>query len=60
LRPSTAVRHRLLSERVAAHYHEFPRENFGGNVIGENVEECLKDIRELPEDTGAWELGEPR
>ena len=60
MRLCTAVRDSLLSEHVAAHYHELLRENFGGDVIGENVEEFLKDIFELPEDTAAWVLDELR
>jgi rubrerythrin len=48
----------LLSERVAARYHEFLRENLTGSLVGENVEEFLKRIPDLPEDTAAWVLGE--
>ncbi len=48
----------LLSERVAARYHEFLRQNFTGNLVGENVEEFLQHLPELPEDTAAWVLGE--
>jgi hypothetical protein len=48
----------LLSERVAKHYHEFLRENFTGNLVGEDVEEFLRHIPDLPEDTAAWVLGE--
>lgn len=60
MRLCPAVRDSLLSEHVAAHYHELLRENFGDSVIGENVEEFLKGIPELPEDTAAWVLGELR
>ena len=48
----------LLSERVAARYHEFLRENLTGNLVGENIEEFLRYIPDLPEDTAAWVLGE--
>jgi hypothetical protein len=48
----------LLSERVAARYHEFLRENLSGNLVGETVEEFLQRIPDLPEDTAAWVLGE--
>ena len=48
----------LLSERVATHYHEFLRENFSGNLVGETVEEFIKYIPDLPEDTAAWVMGE--
>lgn len=48
----------LLSERVAAHFHSFLRDNFTSRVIGEDVEEFLKLIPDLPEDTAAWVLGQ--
>ncbi|MFQ5667053.1 MAG: ferritin-like domain-containing protein [Candidatus Binatia bacterium] len=48
----------LLSERVATRYHEFLRENLSGNLVGENLEEFMQRIPELPEDTAAWVLGE--
>src|SRR5262249_10126665 len=48
----------LLSERVAGHFHGFLRENFSGAVVGESVEEFLRYIPDLPEDTAAWVLGE--
>ena len=48
----------LLSERVAARYHEFLRENLSGNLVGETLEEFLQRIPDLPEDTAAWVLGE--
>ena len=48
----------LLSERVAARFHEFLRENLSGNLVGDNVEEFLKRIPDLPEDTAAWVLGQ--
>jgi rubrerythrin len=48
----------LLSERVAARYYEFLRENLGGNLLGQDVEEFMKYIPDLPEDTAAWVLGE--
>lgn len=47
----------LLSERVATHFHEFLRENLGGNLVGEDVEEFLAHMPELPRDTAAWVLG---
>lgn len=50
----------LLSERVARHYHEFLRENLGGDVVGEDVEEFLRRLPDLPEDTAAWLLSEVR
>lgn len=50
----------LLSERVARHYHEFLRENLGSEVVGEDVEEFLRHLPELPEDTAAWLLSEIR
>jgi hypothetical protein len=50
----------LLSERVAAHYHEFLRANLAGSLVGETVEEFLKYLPDLPEDTAAWALGELR
>ena len=48
----------LLSERVATKYHEFLRENLSGHLIGENVQEFMQRIPDLPEDTAAWVLGE--
>ena len=48
----------LLSERVAKRYHEFLRENLSGNLVGDNVEEFMKRIPDLPEDTAAWVMGE--
>jgi hypothetical protein len=48
----------LLSERVAGRYHEFLRHNLGANLVGENVEEFLKHLPTLPEDTARWVLGE--
>ena len=48
----------LLSERVAGHFHGFLRETFSGNLVGETVEEFLRHIPDLPEDTAAWVLGE--
>ena len=48
----------LLSERVAAHYHEFLYANLAGKQVGENVEEFLALVPDLPEDTAAWALGE--
>jgi len=48
----------LLSKRVAAHYHEFLRDNLSGNLVGETVEEFMQHIPDLPQDTAAWVLGE--
>ena len=48
----------LLSERVATRFHAFLRENLSGNLVGDNVDEFLKRIPDLPEDTAAWVLGE--
>jgi rubrerythrin len=48
----------LLSERVAKRYHEFLRENLTGHLVGEDVEEFLRYIPDLPEDTAAWVLGD--
>ncbi|MEW6269761.1 MAG: ferritin-like domain-containing protein [Thermodesulfobacteriota bacterium] len=50
----------LLSERVAAHYLEFLRANLTRNLVGEDVEQFLRYLPELPEDTAAWVLGELR
>ena len=48
----------LLSERVAAHYHGFLRDNFGARVVGETVEEFLQHLPDLPADTARWVMGE--
>ncbi len=48
----------LLSERVARRYHEFLRENLSGSLIGEDVEEFMSRIPDLPEDTAAWLMEE--
>ena len=50
----------LLSERVARHYHEFLKDNLGGDLVGDDVEEFLRYVPDLPEDTAAWVLGEIR
>ncbi|MEO8602963.1 MAG: ferritin-like domain-containing protein [bacterium] len=47
----------LLSERVATHFHEFLRENLGAKMVGEDVQEFLAHLPELPRDTAAWVLG---
>jgi rubrerythrin len=47
----------LLSERVARHYHEFLRANLGASLVGEDVEEFLRHVPDLPEDTAAWVMG---
>ena len=48
----------LLSERVAARFHEFMRDNFGARVAGADVGEFLQYLPELPADTARWVLGE--
>ncbi len=48
----------LLSERVAAHFHEVMQANFGSRIAGGDVEEFLARIPDLPADTAAWVLGE--
>jgi hypothetical protein len=48
----------LLSERVAGHFHGFLRDNFGTRVAGENVQEFLQYLPELPADTARWVMGE--
>ena len=48
----------LLSERVAARYHEILLANFGGHIVGDDVGEFLRYLPDLPEDTAAWVLGE--
>jgi para-aminobenzoate N-oxygenase AurF len=50
----------LLSERVAEHYHEFLRANLDGRLVGQNVEEFLDSLPELPADTLTWALAEFR
>jgi hypothetical protein len=48
----------LLSERVASHFHDFLRQNFGSAIIGANVDEFLQFLPELPADTAKWVMGE--
>jgi hypothetical protein len=48
----------LFSERLAARFHEVLLENLGAKTVGENVEEFMQRLPELPEDTAAWVLGE--
>ena len=48
----------LLSERIAARFHEVLRDNLSGNLVGENLEEFMRHLPDLPEDTAAWVLGE--
>ncbi len=48
----------LLSERVAARFHEFMRDNFGARVAGADVGGFLQYLPELPADTARWVLGE--
>ena len=47
----------LLSERVAAHFHDFLRANLGSQLVGDDVEEFLERIPDLPHDTAAWVMG---
>ncbi len=47
----------LLSERVARHFHEFLHANLG-NLVGEDVEQFMENIPELPHDTAAWVMSE--
>jgi len=47
----------LLSDRVAAHFYAFLRENLGANLVGDDVDEFIEHIPELPHDTAAWVLG---
>jgi hypothetical protein len=48
----------LFSERIAKRYHELLRDNFSGRLVGDTVEDFLKSLPDLPEDTAAWVLGE--
>ena len=48
----------LLSERVATHFHGFLQDNLGSRIVGEDVQEFLRRVPDLPEDTAAWVLGE--
>jgi len=48
----------LFSERVATHFHGFFRENFGERVAGENVEQFMAHLPDLPADTARWVMGE--
>ena len=48
----------LLSERVAAHFHDMLRENLGSTVVGADLDEFLERIPDLPRDTAAWVLGQ--
>jgi hypothetical protein len=50
----------LLSERVAEHFREFLYANLAGKLVGENVEEFMRYLPDLPEDTAAWVLNELR
>ena len=47
----------LLSERLAARFHQALRENLGARA-GKDADEFVRIIPELPEDTMAWVLGE--
>src|SRR5271168_893237 len=48
----------LLSQRVAARFHEALQENLGSQVVGKTLEEFMQWLPDLPEDTAAWLLGE--
>jgi hypothetical protein len=48
----------LLSERVAAHFHGFLKDNFGARTVGADVDEFLEILPELPADTAKWVMGE--
>jgi hypothetical protein len=48
----------LLSERVAQHFHSLLRENFSGRVVGEDVQQFLELLPDIPEDPAAWVLGQ--
>ncbi|MDG2307994.1 MAG: ferritin-like domain-containing protein [Candidatus Binatia bacterium] len=48
----------LLSDRVAGHYHEMLAANLSPSVVGEDLEDFLSRIPDLPEDTAAWVLSE--
>ncbi len=48
----------LLSERVAAQFHDMLRTNLGSSVVGEDLDEFLERIPDLPRDTAAWVLGQ--
>jgi hypothetical protein len=48
----------LFSERVAAHYYGFLADNVGKRIVGENVEEFMQKLPELPADTAKWVMGE--
>ena len=48
----------LLSQRIAGRFHEVLQQNLGTQVVGASVEEFMRWIPDLPEDTAAWVLGE--
>jgi ribonucleotide reductase beta subunit family protein with ferritin-like domain len=48
----------LLSERAAGRFHELLVANLGAGMVGDDVEEFMRNLPELPEDTAAWVLGE--
>src|SRR5262249_36777994 len=48
----------LLWARVAARSHECLAANVGSQVVGENVEEFLRYLPDLPEDTATWVMDE--
>ena len=48
----------LLSDRIAGRFHEFLAGTMSREAVGERLEDFLKKIPELPEDTAAWVLSE--
>lgn len=48
----------MLSERLAGRFLEVLRENLGSQAFGDSVEEFMRRLPELPEDTAAWVMGE--
>jgi hypothetical protein len=49
----------LLSERVATRYHSFLREGIlDPRIVGESVQEFMRILPDLPEDTALWVLSE--
>jgi len=48
----------LLSDRVAEHYREMLAANLSSSIVGEDLEDFLSRIPDLPEDTAAWVLSE--
>jgi hypothetical protein len=48
----------LMSERLAGRFRDFLREAGADDSLGRDVEEFMRRIPELPEDTAAWVLSE--